>query len=97
MFRVGQRVVYIGPDFRDRIRSQNIPVPDCIYTIRAINEICGESAFLLNEINNEPRRWMNGTFELHMNAKFFRPAVETDISFAHEILRKVSKKQGADA
>ncbi len=44
----------------------------------------------------EPRLtgWIPG-----FNARAFRPLVEskTDIGFAHEILRKVTKRQGADA
>lgn len=93
-FFVGQKVVYVGPDFSNtghaKMIGQAVPVVGHVYTIRAINEIYGEPAFLLHEIRNEPRRWACGeTFELHMNACFFRPLVEkkTDISFAHEILR----------
>ena len=92
-FRVGQKVVFIGPNCPNNHLKQNVPVYGEVYTIRATAEITGIPALLLEEVHNEPRRWSNGCYELHIETKWFRPIVErkTDISFAHEILRKASK------
>ena len=96
MFRVGQKVVcvdasYYGPN-SSRLREGTI------YTIAHIGaeEDCeGEYGVLLVELKTlQAQGWRDG-----FRASRFRPIQErkTDIGFAHEILRKVSRKQGADA
>lgn len=100
MFRVGQKVVLVddsGWEDLDRTRW-HFPVKGVVYTVRdmiAGHAPCG--SIRLNELTNQ--RGFN--FELGLydepffRASRFRPAVErnTDISFAHEILRKLNKKQ----
>jgi hypothetical protein len=88
-FRVGQKVVFIGPNRPNNRYHQNVPVRGQVYTIRAIAEVLGQTAFLLMEVRNDPYPWANGFVELHIEAKFFRPVVErkTDISVFTEMLK----------
>ena len=99
-FRVGQKVVCIDGDFSSYWSVvKHLPEKGRVYTVRALTE-CTFGPFkdvpciLLQEIRNPVQLWSNGrVFECPFTAKRFRPVVErkTDISFAHEILRKVSR------
>lgn len=96
-FRVGQKVICVD-DEQPRIRIRPV-VRGGVYTIRDIGEeplYPGQYWVLLEEIRNTARDALG---ELAYRTSRFRPIVErnTDISFAHEILKKASKKQGADA
>lgn len=78
----------------------SVPIPREVYTIRSFAQRVEGPGYLLNEIHNEEFNCpLNGTIEIAIDAMWLRPLVErkTDISFAHEILRKVSRKHGADA
>lgn len=105
-FRVGQKVVCIETwrlgklGYGDEIG----PVAGRIYTIRQIGtclvphyprQICVR----LQEIDNGVRWYENGPYEAAFRASRFRPLIErkTDISFAHEILRKVSQSDQVQA
>lgn len=97
-FRVGQKVVCI-------LRHPN-PFPDAIYpdlgpvyTIREINEWSYGTLVMLNEIDNSHLVGKLGRLEPGFIASAFRPIVErkADIGFAHEILRKVSRKDRVPA
>jgi hypothetical protein len=95
-FRVGQKVVCIKGPRRHRDLTQ--PKIGEVYTIRLIypSSFTGEPGFLLEEIVNGLHP--NGR-EYGFYADRFRPVIErkTDISFAHEILRKASKPARAPA
>lgn len=95
MFRVGQKVVYIGPDCSsvDGRLGQKCPVRGAVYTVRGNTEVSGTPAIYLFEIVNEKRWWGDGFHELAMDRAFFRPIQErkTDISCFTDILDKVSR------
>lgn len=96
-YRIGQKVVYIGPDFRSQPRilyhGAAAPTPKAIYTIRGGRHItcCGFStnAYLIEEIRNRsyPCICASGVCELHVNEGWLRPV--TDISQFHEIRKAV--------
>ena len=83
MFRVGQKVVCVDASLpANPWHCQHPLVKDRIYTVRNLE---GPKCI---DIDGSRRAWQNWRF---------RPLVEqkTDISFAYEILRKVSKKAPA--
>lgn len=85
MFRVGMKVQYIHKKLH--AYDQTTPEPGAVYTIRHIGTVPNElgkteEAVLLHEINNAPFHWRNGFYELHMNARFFRPVVSRPTSIA---------------
>jgi hypothetical protein len=79
-------------------KNEILPEVGCIYTIREIVDRGNGLAFLLDEIRNDPREYTDGFLELAFLASRFRPVVDrkTDISFAHEILRTVTKTAPVD-
>ena len=84
-FRVGQKVVCV--DDRPRAYRENPLVLGGIYTIAGLPiEPSGEIGVFLVEVES------SAPFGFYPDR--FRPIVEkkTDINFAHEILRKVSRK-----
>lgn len=98
MFRSGQKVVYIGPDFSSHpkvvLLKVNVPVANVIYSIRGFAQRFEGPGYLLNEIHNVPRVCpINGLCEIAIDAKWLRPLVErkTDISVFQRMLegRKV--------
>lgn len=104
MFRVGQKVVCVSAgtnghpmDIRPRV--------GCVYTIRGIEfdrpAPIHPVGLWLEEIKNPLRSYAGYSefSETSFSALRFRPVIErkTDISVFTEILRKVSRKQGADA
>jgi hypothetical protein len=95
-YRIGQKVVYIGPDAKYHILvllyGYNIPEPKVVYTIRGgvdLHPCVNEPAYLLEEISNPvtecPGHGWRG--ELHIDEKYLRPV--TDISRFHEIRKAV--------
>jgi hypothetical protein len=97
-FRVGQRIVCVK-EVPHRVW------PDCayprfheVYTIRALR-VCPRSQTLncqlVEIVNPERESPPDGFGEPYFGIWRFRPIVEnkTDISFAHEILRKASRKE----
>lgn len=104
-FYRGQKVVCVNDVYRHHSWHlvRNRPVQGAVYIIREIASGWfddGEDGLRLEEVKNEPRRWHGGDVSEVAFALFrFRPVVErkTDIGFAHEILRKVTRRQGADA
>lgn len=93
-FRVGQKVICIsGPV---RAFPDDVPQPSVgtVYTVREVflSQKRGELALRLVEIKTRLNRIYGNEFGYV--AVRFRPIVEkkTDIGFAHEILRKVSRK-----
>lgn len=86
MFRVGQRVECIDDS---SWQTWNTIELGRVYTIRAVVQHQGRTSLHLDEVISV------------MGAPYygyrFRPVVErnTDISFAHEILRKASQKERA--
>lgn len=106
-FYRGQKVVCVHPFSLSRIGKiiawfdpPVVPTVGTVYTVAAARSryIVGHGTVDLIDLVEimEPRfsSWIPG-----FNAQAFRPLVErkTDIGFAHEILRKVTKRQGADA
>jgi len=93
MFKVGQKMVCVsqGADWPN-FPSVNFPKIGEVYTIRDIGPSYkhGGAALRLLEIRN--RKFNIG--EPNFYVFRFRPVMErkTDISFAHEILRKASKR-----
>jgi hypothetical protein len=95
MFRVGQKVVCVDAKATHTANVSEI-TEGSIYTIRAMRR----DDVWLGEITQRPvlqggkvTRWIDYPFK----ASRFRPLVtrKTDIGFAHEILRKVTKKKTA--
>lgn len=96
-YRIGQKVVYIGPDARFHplvlLYGVTIPRPKVVYTIRGgiSSHPClpGEAAYLLEEISNPVTECPNHGWrgELHIDEKYLRPA--TDISRFEEIRKAV--------
>lgn len=92
-FHVGQKVVYIGPDFSSNplvtFYGFIVPVPREIYTIRSYAPRVEGPGYLLNEIHNaEHSCSKNGLCELSINAEWLRPLVsrKTDISIFKRML-----------
>ena len=90
-YKIGQKVVYIGPDFRSHpivVRTfLNVPTPRGIYTIRggrvlpaALQVIagCDHVGYVLEElVNPEVRCAICGeVMETHINEGWFRPLQE---------------------
>lgn len=80
-FFPGQKVVYIGPDYREHPTTikfaVNVPLPSQVYTIRSGLMHCvvdGTPGYLLEEVRN-PHVGTHGR-ELLIDAKFLRPVVE---------------------
>jgi hypothetical protein len=102
-FYRGQKVVYVGPDFSCHPLVVDykliVPKPKAIYTIRGPAPRSDGMGYLLCEIvNREVPTIRDGFCEIAINASWLRPLVErkTDIGFAHEILRKATKRHGAN-
>lgn len=106
-FRVGQKVVCVDDgnfsvDRHPWVSNKylpNRPVRGNVYTVRGFDPDFPESIYLCEIYNPNDLQWANGFGEGSFLPRRFRPIVErkTDISFAHEILKKASNKQGADA
>lgn len=100
-YRVGQKVVYIGPDFSRHpliaLNKLKVPVPRSVYTIRGGSVMpCGNPGYVFDEIVN-PEGLVRDylvVMELHMDEVFLRPLIErkTDISAFHEILRDAERQ-----
>lgn len=92
MFRVGQKVVCWNADWpkANYYGEEILPQKDEVYTIRELLEIAGRKLLRVNEIRNPAMDYNFGEYECAFHITRFRPIVEreTDISFAHEILRK---------
>jgi len=103
MFRVGQKVACVDDGVFNpaRGRASDHLTKGCVYTIREICEfpyapdkIAGLGVRLEEVVRPQDRinpDWSDYPFRMSR----FRPAVErkTDISFAHEILRKATKRK----
>jgi hypothetical protein len=99
-FRVGQKVVYIGPDFRGHPMvghfRLSVPIPNEVYTIRQHAPRKEGDGYLLNEIRNAEHVCpTNGLCEISVYAGHLRPVVErkTDIS----IFKAMLNPRGVDA
>jgi hypothetical protein len=84
IFRVGQKVVCVGEVIPDPSCAFPIFQKGAVYTVSLIEEFGGFTFLTVAELHP----CVTG------EASGFRPIVErkTDISFAHEILRKASRK-----
>lgn len=95
-FRVGMKVVCIlNKPWRPQPDLKHTPFYKGVYTIRGIRTRGEDVGLCFVELRNPPTR-ITDTGEIIepvFDAAQFRPIVErkTDISFAHEILRKVSR------
>lgn len=97
-FRIGQKViaVYDGNSITPCVQKRL--TVGAIYTIRDVDSrllaIHGQPTVRVDEVINVIE---NGWWEPGYQLKVFRPVVDkqTDISFAHEILRKATKKERA--
>jgi len=90
-FHIGQLVACtVHRSKQDRHPGRLYPEKDAPHRIRGVYAWKGRTILLLSGIINTP---CSDGVEPGFNAKYFRPIVEkkTDISFAHEILRKASK------
>lgn len=96
-YRIGQKVVYIGPDLGQNalaiLARVKCPVPNAVYTIRGGRHMpeWGDDGYVFEEIINRVARCViTGVVgEMHINAKFIRPL--TDISQFHEIRKAVER------
>lgn len=103
MFRIGQKVVFIGPRHDSKRMHYDCvnPVVGTIYTVRSIYApplgVEGPIGLRSVEIVNAPKliEEYGLSVEIAFWEKCFRPLVEskTDIGFAHEILRKATRKR----
>jgi hypothetical protein len=98
-FRVGQKVEFLGFKYRSLSRwlkralfpyPGDLPVKGHVYEIANITpegciELCG--------INSPGNRYWNVGFAPWRFRPIIERKAETDISFAHEILRKISRKE----
>lgn len=106
-FRVGQKVVRVGSDGGGMISKEDAarmgysyPEMGEVVTIRTLNVWPLMTILTFHEHDNSHvQRQLDSAWEPGFNAAAFRPLVErkTDISFAHEILRKASKPARAPA
>lgn len=100
MFYVGQKVTMKAPWWEaPSAYGETFTEMGVVYTVREAIVVRGKEAIRVCEIVNTPRRY-NGfadAIEQPFPASNFRPVVErkTDIGFAHEILRKVTKRKPA--
>lgn len=95
IFRIGQPVICIKPDgWRDLVCGETGPTFHQRLTIRDIERIPAGLFLRFEEIVNPCLRYREREDECLFSARWFRPVVEreTDISFAHEILREASNK-----
>lgn len=99
-FRVGEKVVCVNAwlPFSAKVFRAIFRVPWLlregeIYTIMRMNVVNGDRCVELVEVKNS--KYLDYCF---LSSRF-RPLVEraTDIGFAHEILRKATRKQDANA
>jgi hypothetical protein len=97
MFRIGQRVVFVGPDLNGKPLSVyyrlQCPIPKEIYTLRSGRMFfLGQPGYLLTEIVNEPIAPL--TTELLIDERWLRPLVErkTDISVFTAMLIPTKEK-----
>ncbi len=109
MFRVGQKVVFVGGLSKRRERHDKDPAKltlGCVYTIRDIDHRAthlplheGLPTVRLEEVIAPTLETLIGPWEIGFDPRIFRPVQErkTDISIFHSILRKHTKRQGADA
>lgn len=95
MWYVGQKVVCTNgtPSSNRLALKENFPIAGKVYTIRDIKSGLAEDnqlSFLLEEITNRARPYIDGTYELHFLEKRFKPLEEnkTDISIFTEMLNK---------
>lgn len=97
MFRIGQKVVCVNTG--KGAYGEITPVLGEVYTIREVKMHRKGPGYRLVEIVNAPADYAQGVMECSFAHSCFRPVVErkTDISFAHEILRKTSRKQTVKA
>lgn len=100
-FRVGQRVVCVNSTRAGGYGDEVYPVEGRVYTVRGFLPLpCDHGPRIwLEEIKNKKRDYFEGLYEKAFGAERFRPIVErkTDIGFAHEILRKATRKRGVNA
>lgn len=97
-FRIGQKVVTVSNGLKRKPEHTQIQIPiGTVCTIREIDTraigLHGMATIRLVEYVNEVQQTVIGPWELGYRPDCFRPIVErkTDISFAHEILRKATK------
>jgi hypothetical protein len=96
-FRVGQEVVCITDSWVLANLKLVVPKAKSTYVIRdtILRPWSPVSRGLrLIGINNATFEFVDGIYEPYFDAQFFRPLDKraTDITFAHEILRKASRK-----
>jgi hypothetical protein len=105
-FRVGQKVIRIGSASgnvvgRRLVRDLGFSYPAMgdVVTIKTINDWPTQTVLTFHEHDNSHLIGYSGTLEPGFDAICFRPIQErkTDISFAHEILRKVIRKNRVSA
>lgn len=80
-FHVGQKVVFIGPDFRSHSivlhHGLIVPAPREVYTVRGFAQRAdGPGIFLEEIVNAEKPSFRDGICEMAMDTKWFRPLVE---------------------
>ncbi len=96
-FHVGQKVVCVKPGYNPETWAGiNNCVVGAVYTVRAVIDDEWGAALLVEEIVNPIWR---GLTECGFYRDRFRPIQERkiDIGFAHEILRKVTRKNRVSA
>lgn len=97
-FHVGQKVVCVdanSPSFQNFNHSKNLLINREIYTIEWVGTDLPTGICMVQLCELPTKNQFDSP--IYYQAKRFRPLVErkTDISFAHEILRKASKRVDA--
>lgn len=88
MFHVGMSVVCVvdPQEWNDR-RHEARPQKNGIYSIRSMRIVSTGTFLLLNEIHNEPFRYLNAYEECAWDSTGFRPATERKTSI--DIFRRM--------
>lgn len=87
-FHIGQKVVCVDGKTHFGHGTEITPTKGTVYTVRSVF-LCGfhgTTKIRLNEIHNEPMRYMTGVEECGFGAYRFRPVRETDISIFKAML-----------
>lgn len=105
-YKIRQKVVYIGPDFRDhmivRMAGLSVPLPQVIYTVRGGRMLpppFNYPAYLLEEVVNEPRLCprCGEMLEMHISEGVLRPLIARRNDFEAFVAQLRPVKRRVDA
>ena len=97
MFEIGQRVICTNAkptSAKRKTLGEIYPVEGQVYTIRATRVWHGEPGVHLEEIVNQPRKYVGGVDEVWFRASRFAPIKKTDISVFLKMLEPTPERVG---